>query len=119
MPVQHNTEQVLLVCLKKPDAFCPAIGGHSRSEGLTMKRFLEKLKAVVKSPTTQFATGLILLVSGGAEVVLDFMTAEHSFRLGVHHGVALFGLIQMLGSLPELVDGLGRTFEVIEKRREK
>jgi hypothetical protein len=84
-----------------------------------MKRFLDKLKAVVKHPTTQFVTGLILLVSGGTEVVLDFVSAEHSFRLGVHHGVALFGLIQMLGSLPELVDGLSRAFEGIEKRREE
>jgi hypothetical protein len=72
-----------------------------------MKRFLEKLKAVVQHPGTQFVTGLILLISGGGEVVLDFMNAEHSFRLGVHHGVALFGLIQMLGSLPELADGTG------------
>jgi len=83
-----------------------------------MKRFLEKLKAVVKHPATQLVTGLILLISGGTEVVLDFINAEHSFRLGVHHGVALFGLIQMLGSLPELLEGLDRSVEAIEKRQE-
>ena len=83
-----------------------------------MKRFLQWLRAFVKHPVTQLITGLILLISGGTEVVLDFISAEHSFRLGVHHGVALFGLIQMLGSLPELLEGLDRSVEAIEKRRE-
>jgi hypothetical protein len=81
-----------------------------------MKRLLQALQRFVKHPATQLATGLILLVSGGWEVVLDFLSAEHSFRLGVHHGVALFGLIQILGSLPELVEGIDRSFEAIEKR---
>jgi hypothetical protein len=48
-----------------------------------------RVKAFVKHPATQLATGLILLISGGWEVVLDFLSAEHSFRLGfmmlVHH----------------------------------
>jgi len=84
-----------------------------------MKQFLQKLKAVVKHPVTQLVTGLILLISGGWEVVLDFINAEHSLRLGTHHGVALFGLIQMLGSLPDLVGGLDQSFKVIEKRSEE
>ena len=50
--------------------------------------------------------------------VFDFIDAEHKFRLGAHHGVALFGLIQMLGSLPDLVEGLDRSFEVIDQRGE-
>jgi hypothetical protein len=82
-----------------------------------MRRFLDGLKAFVKHPGTQLVTGLVLLISGGWEIVLDFMSAEHSFRLGVHHGVALFGLIQILGSLPELVEGLDRAFGAVEKSR--
>jgi hypothetical protein len=84
-----------------------------------MKRFLEKLKAVVKHPATQLIAGLILLISGGSEIVFDFVNAEHSFRLGAHHGVALFGLIQMLGSLPDLVEGLDRSFRAVEKGHEE
>jgi hypothetical protein len=84
-----------------------------------MKRFLQWLRAFVKHPVTQLVTGLILLISGGTEVVLDFVSAEHSFRLGVHHGVAVFGLIQILGSLPDIVGGLEQSFKVIEKRREE
>jgi hypothetical protein len=82
-----------------------------------MRRFLDGLKAFVKHPVTQLATGLILLISGGWEIASDFMSAEHSFRLGAHHGVALFGLIQVLGSLPDLVEGIDRSFEVMERRR--
>ena len=84
-----------------------------------MKRFLQWLRAFVKHPVTQLVTGLILLISGGTEVVLDFVSAEHSFRLGVHHGVAVFGLIQILGSLPDIVGGLEQSIKVIEKRREE
>lgn len=84
-----------------------------------MKHFLARLKAVVQHPATQLVTGLILLVSGGMEVVLDFYDAEHQFRLGVHHGVALFGLIQMLGSLPDLVEGLNQSIEVMDERGER
>jgi hypothetical protein len=54
-----------------------------------MKRALVWLKAFVKHPATQLVAGLILLISGGYEVALDFLNAERSFRLGVHHGVAL------------------------------
>jgi len=84
-----------------------------------MKRFLQTLNAFVKHPVTQLVTGLILLISGGTEVVLDFINAEHSFRLGAHHGVAVFGLIQMLGSLPDLVGGLDQSVKVIENRRDE
>ena len=83
-----------------------------------MKPALKRLKAFVRHPATQLATGLVLVISGMAEAIYDLMSAEHSFRLGVHHGVALFGLIQVLGSLPELIEGIDRTFEAVEKRQE-
>jgi hypothetical protein len=79
-----------------------------------MKPALHKLRIFVKHPVTQMVTGLILLVSGGAEVLYDFLAAERSFALGAHHGVALFGLMQMLGSLPEIVDGIDRSFNAVE-----
>ena len=75
-----------------------------------MRKPLQKLKAFVKHPMTQLVTGLVMVITGLSEVREDFINAEHSFRLGVHHGVLLFGLMQVLGSLPELVDGLERAF---------
>jgi hypothetical protein len=83
-----------------------------------MKRIFGRLKAFARHPVTQLAAGIVLLVSGGYEVVQDFMTAERSLRPGVHHGVALYGLIQILGSLPEVIEGLDRTFEAVDKRHE-
>jgi hypothetical protein len=44
-------------------------------------------------------------------------SAEQSFRWGIHRGVAHFGLIKILGCPPELVEGIDRSFEAIEKCR--
>jgi len=84
-----------------------------------MKRLLGGLRAFARHPATQLAAGLILLISGGYQIVLDFATAERKFELGVHHSVAAFGLIQILGALPELVEGLDRAFKAVEARERK
>jgi hypothetical protein len=87
----------------------------SAGEKFAMRRFLQGLKAFTEHPTTQLTTGLILLISGGSEIVSEFQSAEQSLRLGVHHGIAIYGLIQVLGSLPNIVDGIARFFIGIEK----
>lgn len=84
-----------------------------------MKRFGERLKAFVRHPATQLFVGLVLLISGCAEIISDFWDAEHAWRLGAHHGVALLGLAQVLGTLPDTVEGIERTFEYVEKRNEQ
>lgn len=81
-----------------------------------MKPSLQRLKTAVEHPFTKLATGMILLGSGLATAYSDIANAEHSAQFGVHHGVLLFGLVQVLGSLPDLIDGLGKTIEVAEKR---
>jgi len=80
-----------------------------------MHRHLQRLKKYVHSPYTEFATGLILLVSGLASAYYDFVDADHTMRLGVHHGVILWSLVQVFGSLPDFIDGLERSVEAIEK----
>lgn len=80
-----------------------------------MKRYLRNLKAFAEHPATQLVTGLILLISGGSEVVSEFRDAETSFRLGAHHGIALYGLIQVAGSVPNLVDGIAKFFGSIDR----
>lgn len=84
----------------------------------TMKRVLQWLRLIVQNPVTQLVTGLILLISGGSEVITELMEAQHSFRLGVHHGVALVGLIQSLGSLPDVVEGLEHSMRGVDKEDE-
>lgn len=58
-----------------------------------------------------------MLFSGAIEIWYDIESTEHSFRWGVHHGVAIFGLVQVLGSLPALIDGTDRAFTAIEERQ--
>jgi hypothetical protein len=77
---------------------------------------LQKLKNFVNHPATQLVTGMILLISGGVEIAYDVMSTERTFRWGVHHGVAILGLVQVLGSLPECIDGIDRALKAIDKR---
>ena len=83
-----------------------------------MRPKLRKIKLLINSPFTQFITGLILLFSGLATAYYEFQSAENSLRVGVHHGVILWALVQVLGSLPDLIDGFERSLVVIEKRDE-
>ena len=81
--------------------------------------FHRRLKRFVHNPYTELATGLILLISGLASAYYEFVEADHTLRLGVHHGVILWSLVQVLGSLPDLIDGLERSVAVMEKRGDK
>jgi hypothetical protein len=81
-----------------------------------MRQLLRKVQAFIRNPSIQLGTELILFVSGVCEICYDFIDTGRSIRLGVHHGVALFGLAQVLGSLPEVVDGLERAFKGWESR---
>ena len=83
-----------------------------------MKRYLRSLKTFAEHPATQLVTGLILLFSGGSEVISEFMDAEKQFRLGAHHGIAIYGLIQVVGSIPNIVDGIAKSFGGIEQPEE-
>jgi len=83
-----------------------------------MHPFLYKLKAFAQHPLTQLATGLILFVTGLAQAIDDILHAEHRFRLGVHHGVLLLGLVQVLGSLPSIVEGLDHYFRSVDSREQ-
>jgi hypothetical protein len=82
-----------------------------------MKASLRRLKAVIEHPATQLTTGMILLISGLATAYYEFSSTERTFRLGVHHGVFLWGLVQVLGSIPNLVEGVAQTVQVAEKGR--
>jgi len=84
-----------------------------------MQPFLLKLKAFAQHPLTQLVTGLVLLITGLTQAIDDILHAEHRFRLGVHHGVLLLGLVQVLGSLPSIVEGLDRYFRSLESRERK
>lgn len=83
-----------------------------------MNRVILRLKAFVNHPGTQFASGLVLLISGGSEAIRELVEAKHSFQLGAHHGVLVMGLTQMLGNLPELVEGIERFVRARDPQQE-
>jgi len=64
---------------------------------------------IVQSPFVNLLAGVILVITAGAEVIENWGT----FEIGAHHGVAIFGLLQILKALPEVMEGL----EEIEKAR--
>ncbi len=82
-----------------------------------MKPSLKRLKTFIEHPATKLTTGLILFCSGIASVYTDITSTEHTLRFGVHHGVLFLGLVQILGSLPDLLDGVGKTIDVVEQRQ--
>ena len=66
------------------------------------------LKRITHSPYLNFLSGVILLITAGYEVWESF----GEISLGAHHGVAFFGIIQILKSIPEINHGLKELEEV-------
>ena len=64
-----------------------------------MIKYIEKF---VNNPYVNFLTGLALLYTSGLEV---FDSLDEDFKMGAHHGVLIFGILQVLRSLPEFVEG--------------
>jgi hypothetical protein len=66
---------------------------------------MQLIKMILASPYLDLITGIILFVSGVAESWQEFQTLD-SFRFGVHHGVVLFSIVQIIKSLPDIFEGL-------------
>jgi len=71
------------------------------------------LKNFSENPWVNLISGLVLVYTSGIEV---FDSLDEEFKAGVHHGVFLFGIIQLLRSLPEFVEGATRIREGKEKK---
>lgn len=69
-----------------------------------MKR-LEALRRITESPALNLGAGLILCASGLAETVRE-LSELGTWRLGAHHGVVVFGLITIMKSVPDFLEGL-------------
>jgi len=59
------------------------------------------LETITRSPYLNLFSGIVLLITSGYET---WRTIAH-FSLGVHHGVLVFSIIQILKTLPEIMDG--------------
>ncbi|MCB9398943.1 MAG: hypothetical protein H6510_14110 [Acidobacteria bacterium] len=76
---------------------------------------MRMLRKIVSNPWLNLAVSLVLIISGTMEA-LDLKQHPGGYsEIGVHHGIILFGLTQVLKVLPELFEGV----EYLEKAAEK
>ena len=58
------------------------------------------LKKITKNPLVNFFVATILVTTSGYEC----FEAIEKFELGAHHGVLIFGFVELLKSLPEVFE---------------
>jgi len=87
---------------------------------LWFKRAITRgVRAVAESPWMKFTTGVVLLTSGLDEAIDTLFADLTALELGAHHGVMLLGFVNVLSSLPDMLDGLVGTFLVDEGEDEQ
>lgn len=59
-------------------------------------------KKIIESFYLDLLSGIILVITSGYEIVTNLDT----IKLGAHHGIAIFGLIQILKSIPPFIEVL-------------
>ncbi|OQY00365.1 MAG: hypothetical protein B6I26_08350 [Desulfobacteraceae bacterium 4572_130] len=70
------------------------------------------LKKITQSEYLNLISGIILLITSGYESF-----AEPS--IGAHHGILIFGIIQILRAIPEIVHGLKELEDAKEAKKLK
>ncbi len=74
------------------------------------------VRAVAESPWIKFLTGTVLLTSSLDEAIDTLVADLSALELGAHHGVMLLGFVNILSSLPDLLDGLLGTLAVDDEQ---
>lgn len=72
--------------------------------------FTSGIRAVTNSPWLKFTTGVVLLTSGLDEALETLFADLSALEMGAHHGVMVLGFVNVLSSLPDMLDGLTGTF---------
>lgn len=72
---------------------------------------MSSLRNFAKHPITQGLVGLGMLVTGLDDSI---EALETGFELGSHHGVALLGACNVLGNIPDVVEGFRKVRPNIE-----
>jgi hypothetical protein len=72
----------------------------------TLLRIAQALRRFVNHPVTQFVVGLILVASGLIEAYDTILDDLHHLRVRVGHGIVILGLVNVLASLPGVIEGI-------------
>jgi len=95
---------------------------HTRQEKHVLRRVKSSvgrgIRAVAESPVMKFTTGVVLLTSGLDEAIETLFDDISALELGAHHGVMVLGFVNLLSSLPDLLDGMSGAFLVDEEDKE-
>lgn len=73
------------------------------------------LKRITESPYLNLFSGLVLLITSGYEIM---MTMD-DVLVGVRHGILVFGLIQIVKAIPEIMRGLEEVQEAGDLMKER
>ena len=71
-----------------------------------MGRITQGTKRFIEHPITKLCVGLILFFSGFVEAYHSFADDYEALRVGAHHGLMLFGFVNMLASIPDVLEGV-------------
>ena len=86
--------------------------------GSLLKRFnlavTRGVRSLAESSWLKFITGVVLLTSGLDEAFDTLFADLSALELGAHHGVMMLGFVNVLSSLPDMLDGLVGTFLIDE-----
>jgi len=72
------------------------------------------LRKLVSNPYLNLLVAVVLLYSGLSESWHEIQEIEE-FRFGVHHGIIIYSLLQILKTLPEVFEGMEYLTEVGEQ----
>jgi hypothetical protein len=92
-------------------------GGGRRKPGAPFNIALA-LKRFVDHPVTKLVVGLILIASGLIETFDTVLDDLHRLRVRVGHGVVLLGVVNVLASLPEVIEGIEHWLGYLEGRED-
>ena len=76
------------------------------------------LKRFVDHPITRLGVGLILIASGLIEAYDTALDDLHHLRARVGHGVVILGVVNVLASLPEVIQGIEHWLRYLEGRED-
>ena len=83
------------------------------------RSFLTVIKSLAESSWIKFTTGVVLLTSGLDEAVETLFADISALELGAHHGVMVLGFVNILSSLPDMLDGLTGTFLIDDEEEDQ
>jgi hypothetical protein len=63
------------------------------------------IRNFVEHPVTNLSVGLLLFSSGVVEAYGSLYTDFTQMNIGAHHGMMLFGVMNVLASIPDIIEG--------------